>query len=154
MMGRVLQTGHVEAPPEKAFALAIDVARTPAWNSSSIEATDITGPLSQVCSIYVSVLRLASRRLECRWEVSRVERPRLLEFTGTAPGGGKATAKNRFESADAGTDVTIEVDYELPGGIVGGIADKLFVERAIERDFKHSMENFKAICEAEIHVPA
>jgi uncharacterized membrane protein len=154
MMGHVLQTGHVDAPPEKAFAMAVDVARTPEWNSSVIEVKDITGSLDQVGSSYVSVLKLAGRRLEGRWEVSRVKRPRLLEFTGTAPGGGKATAKNRFESADAGTDVTIEVDYELPGGFVGGMADKLFVERAIERDFKHSMENFKAICEAEIHVPA
>jgi hypothetical protein len=34
------------------------------------------------------------------------------------------------------------------------VADKLFVERAIERDVKHSVENFKAICEAEVQVPA
>jgi ribose 1,5-bisphosphokinase PhnN len=34
------------------------------------------------------------------------------------------------------------------------LADKLFVERAIERDAKHSAENFKAICEADGHVPA
>jgi uncharacterized membrane protein len=102
----------------------------------------------------VSVLKLGGRRLEGRWEVSRVETPRVLEFTGTAPGGGRATAKNRFESAGGGTDLTIEVEYELPGGFVGGMADKLFVERAIERDVKHSVENFKAICEAEVHVPA
>jgi uncharacterized membrane protein len=50
--------------------------------------------------------------------------------------------------------MSIEVDYELPGGFVGGVADKLFVERAIERDIKHSLENFKAICEADVGVPA
>jgi uncharacterized membrane protein len=53
-----------------------------------------------------------------------------------------------------GTDSRLELDYDLPGGFVGGIADKLFVERAIERDAKHSAENFKAICEADGHVPA
>jgi hypothetical protein len=42
----------------------------------------------------------------------------------------------------------------LPGGFAGSVADKLFVERAIERDVKHSMENFKAICEAETSIPA
>ena len=91
---------------------------------------------------------------QARWEASRVESPRLLELTGTAPGGGRATATNRFEAAGAGTDITIEIEYELPGGFVGGIADKLVVERAIERDVKHSVENFKAICEAEVQVPA
>jgi uncharacterized membrane protein len=153
-MGHVLQTGHIDAPSDKAFALAIDATRIPEWNSSVIEVKEITGSLDQVGSSYVGVLKLGGRRLEGRWEVSRVERPRLLELAGTAPGGGRATATNRFESGGAGTDVTIEVDYELPGGFVGGMADKLFVERAIERDVKHSVENFKAICEAEVQVPA
>jgi len=153
-MGHVLQTGHIDAPPEKAFAVAIDAARIPEWNASVTEVRDITGSLDQLGSNYVSVLKLGGRLLEGRWEVSRVESPRLLEFTGTAPGGGRATATNRFEAVGAGTDVTIEIEYELPGGFIGGMADKLFVERAIERDVKHSVENFKAICEAEVQIPA
>lgn len=153
-MGHVLQTGHIDAPPEKAFALAIDAARIPEWNSSVVEVKDISGSMDQVGSSYVSVLKLGGRPLEGRWEVSRVERPRLLEYTGTAPGGGRASANNRFEASDSGTDITIEIEYDLPGGFIGGIADKLFVERAIERDVKHSVENFKAICEAEAQVPA
>jgi uncharacterized membrane protein len=153
-MGHVRQTGHIDASPDKAFALAIDAARIPEWNSSVVEVKEINGSLDQVGSSYVSVLKLGGRPLESRWEVSRVESPGALEFTGTAPGGGRATAKNRFESAGGGTDLTIEVDYELPGGFVGGLADKLFVERSIERDVKHSVENFKAICEAEVQVPA
>lgn len=153
-MGHILQTGHVDVPPEKAFAVAIDAARLPEWNSSVVEVKDISGLLDQVGASYVSVLKLGGRPLEGRWEVSRVESPRLLEYTGTAPGGGTATATNRFETAGLGTDLTIEIEYQLPGGFVGGMADKLFVERAIERDVKHSVENFKAICEAEVQVPA
>jgi hypothetical protein len=42
------------------------------------------------------------------------------------------------------------MDYELPGGFFGGIADKLFMERQIERDIKHSNATFKALCEAEV----
>jgi uncharacterized membrane protein len=153
-MGHVLQTGHIDAPPDRAFALAIDAERIPEWNSSVSEVKEITGSLDQLGSSYMSVLKLGGRLLEGRWEVSGVDRPRLIEFTGTAPGGGTASAKTRFESAGGGTDITIEIEYQLPGGFVGGMADKLFVERAIERDAKHSVENFKAICEAEVQVPA
>ena len=153
-MGHVLQSGHIDAPPEKAFAMAIDATRIAEWNTSVVETKDITGSLDRVGASYVAILKLGGRRLEGRWEVSKVEKPRLLEITGTAPGGGRATATNRFEPAGAGTDVTIEVDYDLPGGFVGGMADKLFVERAIDRDVKHSVENFKEICEAEVRVPA
>jgi hypothetical protein len=42
------------------------------------------------------------------------------------------------------------MDYELPGGFFGGIADKLFMERQIERDIKLSNANFKALCEAKV----
>jgi hypothetical protein len=42
----------------------------------------------------------------------------------------------------------------LPGGFFGGIADKVFIERQIERDIKHSNENFKALCEAKVPASA
>jgi uncharacterized membrane protein len=153
-MGHVREMGHVDASPDAAFALAIDATRIPEWNSSVVETKDITGSLDRVGASYIAILKLGGRRLEGRWEVTKVEKGRLLEITGSAPGGGKATATTRFEAADGGTDVTTDIDYELPGGFVGGMADKLFVERAIERDVKHSNENFKAICEAEVRVPA
>jgi uncharacterized membrane protein len=153
-MGHVRQMGHVDASADQAFALSIDAKRIPEWNSSVSETKDVSGPLDKVGASYVAILKLGGRRLESRWEVSKVEKPRLLEFTGSAPGGGRATAITRIESVAGGADLTIEVDYELPGGFVGGMADKLFVERAIERDVKHSVENFKAICEAEVGVPA
>ena len=153
-MGHVRQMGHVDAPPQKAFALTIDSSRDPEWNSSVVEVKDVTGKLDTVGASYVAILKLGGRRLETRWEVSKVEKPRLLEQTASSPAGGQATSTTTFEPAGGGTDITVEVDYELPGGFVGGVADKLFVERAIERDVKHSLENFKAICEAEVQVPA
>jgi hypothetical protein len=45
-------------------------------------------------------------------------------------------------------------DYELPGGFFGDMADKLFMERAIERDLRHSNQNLKALCEAKAAVHA
>ena len=48
-----------------------------------------------------------------------------------------------------GTEVVLEVDYELPAGIFGKVADKLFIERAVERDLRHSIENFKAFIEVK-----
>ena len=149
-MGHIRHTFHVDAPPERVWELAADAKRIPEWNVSFIEVKDVSGPLDRVGASYTSVLKLAGRRLEGRWELSRVEAPSLAELTGSAPGGGRGTYTARYEAAEGGTDVTWELEYELPGSFVGGIADKLFVERANERDFRHSAENFKAIVEAEV----
>lgn len=149
-MGHVVNHVHVDAPPERTFELGIQAERYPEWEATLVEVKDATGPLDRVGASYTAMMKVGGRRLEGRWEVTRVERPRYLELRGTAPGGGQATVINRFEPAAGGTDLTFELDYELPGGFVGGLADKLFVERAIERDTRHSGENFKAICEAEV----
>jgi uncharacterized membrane protein len=146
--------GHVDAPPDRTFALAADAKRGPEWNNSIVEVKDVGGMLDTVGANYIAVLKLGGRRLETRWEVTKVEKPTLLELVASSPQGGRASSTTRFDAAGGGTDMSIEVDYELPGGFVGGMADKLFVERAIERDVKHSLENFKAICEAEVQVPA
>ena len=153
-MGHVRQTVHIDAPVEAAYAFLTDANRIPEWNSSVVEVKDITGPLQTVGASYTAILKLGGRQLETRWEMTRVEERRLAEFVASSPAGGSATSTSTLEPTAGGTDLMLEVDYELPGGFVGGMADKLFVERAIERDIKHSLENVKAICEAEVKVPA
>jgi Polyketide cyclase / dehydrase and lipid transport. len=73
-----------------------------------------------------------------------------MEVAGTTPGGGKARYTVRNEAAGNGTDGTFEMEYELPGGLIGDLANKLFMERALERQMRHSNENLKALCEAQV----
>jgi uncharacterized membrane protein len=44
----------------------------------------------------------------------------------------------------------MEVDYEVPAGFLGHIADRLFLEKAMERQMRHTAENFKALAEAKV----
>lgn len=149
-MGHVVHHIHIDAPPERVFELAIQIERLPEWQANLVEVRDVAGPGDRIGTSWTAVLKIAGRKLESRWEITRAERPTRLESSGTAPGGGRATMVNRFEPAADGTDSSIEIDYELPGGFVGDVADKLFVERSVERDTRHSAENFKAICEAGV----
>ncbi len=54
-----------------------------------------------------------------------------MELKGVAPGGGSASLIMTIVPAGGGTDIVTEMGYELPGGFVGAIADRIFVERAI-----------------------
>lgn len=149
-MGHVREQFHIDAAIEAVWDLAVDVQRFVEWRSGLVEVKDATGKLDRVGASYSPVLRFAGRKLDGHFEVTRVEKPNLLEEKGTSPGGGKATATLKLERAGSGTDASFEIDYELPGGFFGGIADKLFIERQIERDIKHSNANFKALCEAKV----
>ncbi len=153
-MGHVHTTTQVDGPLEAAFEFGANPERVPEWLSMAVEVKAVSGPLDRVGAGYTAVMKIAGRKLDARWEVARVEKPRLLELKGATPGGGTATFTMRYAQVADGTEITVECEYELPGGFVGGMADKLFAERAVEREFKHSMDNFKAIVEAEVPVQA
>ena len=153
-MGHIRESIHVDAPIEQVWELGANCGRYTEWQTGIVEVRGCTGLMDQVGARYTAVYKAMGRSLEVTVEVTRVDKPRLVENKMTVPGGGHGIAIQTAEKAGGGTDLTFTFDYELPGGLVGGMADKLFMERAIERDIRHGNENFKALCEAEVKVPA
>lgn len=154
-MGHIRDKFHVDAPIEAVWDLGADPQRLTEWQTNLVEVKDVTpGKLDYVGAAYRFVYRFAGRELTGRFEITKIEKPTYVEYTGTTPGGGTATFSTRAEPTGTGTDITFEMDYELPGGFFGDLADKLFMERQIERDSKHFNQNFKALCEAKVLTPA
>ncbi len=52
-----------------------------------------------------------------------------------------------YRPQDAGTEVTAEIDYTVPGKALGKVADKLIVERMQERSAQESLERLKLLVE-------
>lgn len=146
-MPQVRHDFRIDAPVDRVWAVAIDANRIPEWQTNIVEMRDVSGPLDVVGTRYTAVNKLAGRRLESEWEVAKAEPNRLLELTGKAPGGGRAMNRIRLTPTDGATDFQVELDYELPGGFLGQFANRLIVERSLQRDVRHSSENFKALCE-------
>jgi uncharacterized protein YndB with AHSA1/START domain len=144
---------HYEAPAERVFEFATDFKRYPEWNVSYIEVKEVTGPVDKVGTKVHSVMKVLGRPMEGCGEIVEVERPGLLKMSGSGPEG-SSTLIYRFTPEGTGTKAEFEFEYELKPGIFGQITDKLFVQRTIERDLKHSMENSKAFIEAKVPVPA
>jgi uncharacterized membrane protein len=144
---------HIEAPIEQVFELLIDAKRWPEWMSGGMEIKEITGPLDVVGTRVREESAFLGRKMESWNEVVEVERPRLLRLAGESAGM-KYTGSFRLTPAGTGTEAEVESEYELPAGFLGHIADRLFMERAMERQSRHSAENFKALVEAKVAVPA
>jgi uncharacterized membrane protein len=54
-----------------------------------------------------------------------------------------------LEPVDEGTRFTLKFDYEMPGGDVGKLVDKLVVERMNAKNLEESLENLKNIVEGK-----
>lgn len=55
-----------------------------------------------------------------------------------------------YTSVNGHVEVTVDHEYELPGKMLGRIADALFVERMVARNLEHSLENLKMLCEEPV----
>ena len=151
-MKHLRMSDHFDAPIDRVFELGTDFKRYPEWNVSFSEIKEVTGPTDQVGTKVHAVMKVLGRSMEGWSEIIEVERPRAFKMVGTGPEDSKLTLAYRFIPAGTGTDLETEIDYELPAGILGQIADKLFVESSIQRDLRHSMENFKAFVETKVPV--
>jgi uncharacterized membrane protein len=149
-MGMTLlrKTFHFDAPIDRVFELGTDFKRYPEWNISYPAIKEIIGEPRSVGTKIELTMRLLGREVDTTAEITELDAPRFLKMVGTSAQGGHSTAVYRLTSVGTGTDLEFEFDYEVPAGVLGQIADKLFIERAVERDLVHSAENFKALVEA------
>lgn len=150
-MGHVRMQTHVNTPIEKAFDYATDFKRTPEWHVGIIEVK-ADEPLTRVGAKFIGRSKFLGRVLEGTGEITAYERPRLVSFVSSSGEGGYENWITRFTEADGGTDIEVTIDYEPPRGILGAIADRLFIEREMQRSMDQSRDNFIALVEHE-HSP-
>jgi uncharacterized membrane protein len=148
-MGRVRESVDINAPLELCWALNADASRLTEWNQAILEVRDVSGPLDRVGTIYTGVVRAMGRKFDGRNEVVAVEPMKSVDTRGSGVGGAKANIHVDFERRGQGTRITVTIDYDLPGGLFGGIAEKLFATRSLERDLRASNAGFKALAEKE-----
>ncbi len=148
-MGHVRVSDHINAPIQHVWDLQASCERLPEWNVNVVEVKDCPARLDYVGAKATTVGRVMGRKLEGSAETTRADKPYRFEQKFAAPAGGKGSVSITFAEARGGTDATVELEYDLPMGLFAGIAEKL-LGGSIERDLKHSMENFKALCEATV----
>jgi uncharacterized membrane protein len=151
-MGQVKMQAHVEAPIDQVFDYAADVNRWAEWNVSVVEMTP-GAPLAAIGDRFAGKNKFMGRVEDIEGRVTSLDRPRLMAFVSGPPTGGHENWTAHFTVAGSGTDIDCVIDYEVPLGLVGALADKLFVERQVQRMLDQSRDNFIALVEHEVLQP-
>jgi uncharacterized protein YndB with AHSA1/START domain len=144
-------TVHFDAPIERVFARFVDFKSYPEWHVNNPEILEVTGPPAAGTRIH-SGWRVLGRRFQGWAAITAIVPPRFLQTNAVSFEGGDLQVEVTLTPVGSGTDVEIDIDYELPAGLLGHLFDGLFIERTIERDVRHSMENLGALVEARQHV--
>lgn len=140
---------RIEAPVDHVWAFLCDTSHWHDW-SPRAEYTDWSGPLDQVGTTYVQKFKMMGFEMKGTYTVVEVEPLKLFhEHTDDGP----QDNFFRFEPEGDATRLIIESDYEMPGQIPGFIKS-LMTKNWIERNVRHMLQDFKALAEATVTVPA
>lgn len=143
-MTTVKRDVFINASPDDVAAIINDPHRLPEWYAGveSVEPDDVFPEVGgQVELVYkaagttFTITQTALEHISGELGVIRME--------------GMIAGTNRWDLAPegSGTRVTSTFDYEMPGGALGKIADKLIVERMNTKNLEDSLKNLKALVE-------
>jgi uncharacterized membrane protein len=148
-VGHVRLSEHIDAPIDHVWEINVSCERLPEWNVNIVEVKDCPGSLDRVGAKATTVARVMGRKVDGHAETIKADKPHSFAQKFEGAGGLRGSQTTTLAEAGGGTDVTVDFEYDFPMGFFGGIAEKL-LGSSIERDLRHSADNFKELCEATV----
>ena len=134
----------IDVPPEKVFARIIEPMNTIEDIPNVIEVKDVTGEGAGMS--WKLVYKMAGVRLPL--DCTRVEYADNEQITIQIKGAMNATQTFELKPLDAGCQLRVIGEYEIPIPLVGKIAEAL-LKKHNEREWEAILDNLKARLEAD-----
>lgn len=146
-MPTIRKSIRVDAPFERVHGVAFDPTTWHLWFAGLAEPDEIDGDGSEG-TVVKAHYQMAGLRLPITTTVKEYSRDEgrsrwHAEFRGGVDGRHTWT----YRAADGGTDVSVELDYEVPGAALGRLMNRLVLERMQERNLEQTLANLKELAE-------
>jgi uncharacterized membrane protein len=136
----------IERPPKDVFALVSDLARGPEWFAGITRWEPRSRARKGVGARYRVLVKVGSVEAGGTLAVSEWDPPRTIAWE--SEDGIRQRGRWRLRKSGPGTELALEVDFALPGGPAGWIAERL-AGRAISRDMTATLLAARRILEFE-----
>src|SRR5438445_3995645 len=141
----ISQKIRIERPPADVFKLIGDPARYPAFLTGMTTWKPLSEQTQGVGARFRVLMKVGSVQVGGVVEVVRWEDGVTIEWTAVQ--GTRTTGRWVLSPAEGGTDLRIEIDYEIGGGAVGGLVERI-AARTIARNLWASLLAARRIVEA------
>ncbi len=134
----------INAPIEKVFDAIADQEKAAQYYPAA-ELISVKGKPDEPGSSAELDYHVAGMKIHAKITVSEVDKPRKLvhELSGAMPG--KWTWS--LEQEGQAVKVNFSIDYSVPGGILGKIANQLFLGRMNQKNVESCVQGLKVYCE-------
>lgn len=147
-MTRIERTVDLPSTPEQVFAVLTDLDRLQEWATIVVETRDISDRPLRAASTFCQTVRVLGQEIESDWRVTALDPPHVISYEASSPMGGSLAMTQRVEPHAGGSRVQLELDYELPGGVIGAVVDRVYLERQNEEEAERSLENLRALLQS------
>jgi ligand-binding SRPBCC domain-containing protein len=148
-MGHFVKTVVIRAPVAQVWDFITHTSRLTEWAAEEVEAASADEMV--VGTSWTEKMHIAGAPLETTWRIEQNEPLRKLVFAGISTGGGKARGQHTLAPHADGTQMTTEVEYSLPGSVIGRVLDRLLMERKTEGDITEMLRKAKERLESGGH---
>lgn len=144
-MAKVTRKFNVKRKPEAVIDYISDVENHPAFIPPLKSVANIVGDPKRKGTHWDWTFVMAGVEIKGKAETADYQAGRRYSFKTT---GIDSTFIYSVEAADGGSQVTADVVYEVPQGVLAKIADKTVVERMNERDADRAAQSLKTILDS------
>lgn len=150
-MATIRRSVDIDAPASAVWALLEDVRRLPEFSDSTEEVREAPERLTRPGQRYIQVGRLLGKRYSSTWTVQDIQPGRRIRSEGRVGPGVTYCLTQSLASHDGDrTRLEITIDYSLPGGLLGRLADRAGVASRAEHEAQQVLDGVKRTVEADV----
>jgi carbon monoxide dehydrogenase subunit G len=142
-MSEIRKTATFDAQVEKVFELIDNPDNIPRYVPNVERVADVKRTDGRIGDTFRVFYKVLGMTFDERFMVTGYEPNRKL--VSDFDGGMKGTFSWSFEPRGNQTECTMDINYQVGGGVLGKAADALLLERANERNMDESLERLRQV---------
>lgn len=140
-MAEIHKSTTIDASAERVFDLLDNPSAIPSYTPNVERVEDVRQSEQRIGDTFRVIYRAVGMTFEEKFTITEYERPTRL--ASRFENGMKGTFVYQVTPQGQQATLTVDVDYELPGGALGKAIDALVLERTNERTIEKQLENLR-----------
>ncbi len=144
-MASIAKKITINAPVEKVFAFLTDPENWTKYVTSLIDVKDVSSQKAEAGTTFKWTYRMFGMNFHGKGEVTENVRNKTfgLKMQGSFP----IIESYTFASLPEGTELSFDIQYEIPGKIMGVLANKGLMEKLNKKETENVLSKVKLLCE-------
>jgi len=144
-MANIIRKVFIKSPVEKVFRYLVDPDNWTKYVDNLIAVSGFSSSVLEPGSTFDWEYRMLGMRFQGKGYVT--DNVLNKKFGKKMEGGFPVTENFMFTPVDSGTELTVEVIYDIPGKIMSTIAKSTVVEKLNQKEADGVLERIKMLCE-------